>query len=409
MTGKISAGILLVSFLCFSFVLSAQSRKDLERKRREKEKEIQLTKKLLTETKSKKKQSLNQLQIISRQIKVREEIIEDINTEVTKVNEEISTRNNDITKLNKEIKALKDEYAELIYFSYKSKHKTDFFSFLFSSASVNQAVKRVQYLRQIADHREIQLAQIVSAQENLKVKVAELSNVKEEKSKLLGEQKAEKRSLEEDKTESKKLVTQLQQKESELKKELEQKKKSLRELEGQIRKIIQAEINRNKPAAAKGSTGKSTVNSVTLTPEGKKLSSEFSGNKGNLPWPVEKGFVSRHFGKNAHPDLKGITIENNGVDIVTTNGAAVRTVFSGEVRAIFSIPGMQKAVMISHGDFFTVYAHLDQVLVSKGDKLSNRQQIGLVHTDADEGKAELHFEIWQNSNKQNPENWLAGR
>jgi septal ring factor EnvC (AmiA/AmiB activator) len=148
----------------------------------------------------------------------------------------------------------------------------------------------------------------------------------------------------------------------------------------------------------------------SLTPEERALTNNFEANKGRLPWPVEKGYIAEHFGKNKHP-LFNVVTENYGVDIKTSRGAIARSIYAGEVNSIINVPGMGQTVLINHGSFYTVYSKLARVSVSKGTKLNMKQSIGTVMTD-DEGDTFIHFEIWKvgangTPYKMNPEQWVA--
>jgi murein DD-endopeptidase MepM/ murein hydrolase activator NlpD len=151
-----------------------------------------------------------------------------------------------------------------------------------------------------------------------------------------------------------------------------------------------------KPATkgtSKGTSGSTAKLEVTLTPEAKELNADFEKNKGKLPWPVEKGVITSRYGKQPHPVLPGIVIENNGIDITTEKGAGVRAVFRGEVSSVIVIPGAGKAVIVSHGAYRTVYSNLRDVSVVKGQKVETKQVVGTVLTD-DNGSV-AHIEIWK--------------
>jgi murein hydrolase activator len=400
--------------LLIPFAASAQgSRKDLEKKRKQKEKEIKLTQKILDQTRSQKKKTLNELNLLDKQIKMREELIGTIADELTVIDGQIAAENSTLENLGRELKRMKDEYADMVYRAYKMRESGDLASYVLSSDNFNQAVKRIKYVQQVSEDRERQLDLIKHMQDSISGQLDRLKKVKKEKGELLTLHEGEKKELNGDKKENEKLVQNLKEKEKELKLDIKEKEKAAKKLDDQIRKLIQEEIERERKRNAKKNTKKDDKKTksgeMELTPEGAALAKEFSANKGKLPWPTERGIVVRKFGTYAHPELKGITIVNNGVDIATVKGSKVRCVFEGEVRSVFSIPGMQKAVMVKHGNFFTVYTHIDQVLVNRGDKVKAKQDLGIIYTDADEGKTTLHFEVWQNSNNLNPELWLADK
>jgi murein DD-endopeptidase MepM/ murein hydrolase activator NlpD len=145
-----------------------------------------------------------------------------------------------------------------------------------------------------------------------------------------------------------------------------------------------------------------------MTPEEKLASGQFEQNKRHLPWPVERGVITDHFGVHDHPVLKNIVVHNNGVDISTVQGAKARSVFAGEVSRVFMVTGGNTAVIIRHGKYLTVYSNLINVQVKSGEKVSTKQTIGTIGTDSDdEAKTVLKFQIWKENEKLNPEEWIA--
>lgn len=371
----------------------------MEKKRKEQEKEIALTKRILSQTTQEKKKSLTQLRVLNKQIQMREALIGTVSTEIKSIDVQISDNEAQITRLTEELEKQKREYAEMIYTAYKNRNSYNILVFYLSSSSFNQAVKRVKYVQQIGEYRAAQLALIQETRTAITHTLTELKTIRGDKTDLLSLKEKEKSNLVVDKEEENEIVKTLQQKEKELRQQLAQKEKAMKALDAEIKRVIEAEIKKSNPTN-KGKTD------MTLTPEAQKLSSSFNSNKSRLPWPVEKGFIVRDFGEHAHPTLPGIKTVNNGIDIATTDGAQARSVFEGEVRAIFSVPGMQKAVMINHGEFFTVYTHLETVSVKKGDKVTTKQSIGSIYKDLEDNKTILHFELWKGSTKLDPETWI---
>ncbi len=397
--------LLLALFLVLLPQLSeGQTRKQLERKRKQKQKEIRLTKKILAQTRSKKKKTLSQLNLLERQIKMREELISTMADEITAIDKQIEGESTNVENLGDELKRLKDEYADMIYRSYKMRESGDLSSFVLASDNFNQAVKRIKYVQQIGEDRERQVNLIGKIRDSITHQLTQLKKIKIYKSDLLTQKEKERGELRGDKNENQRLVKNLKKKETTLKNDLKYQKQSAKNLDNRIRKLIREEIAR---ARKRKGGKKAKKGEIALTPEAAALSKEFGRNKRKLPWPVKRGIIMRRFGTYAHPELKGITIVNNGVDIATVRSSIARSVMAGEVRAVFSIPGMQKAVMVKHGNYFTVYAHLDQVLVNRGDKIKALDDLGVIHTDDAEGKTILHFEVWKNSNTLNPQHWLA--
>lgn len=253
----------------------------------------------------------------------------------------------------------------------------------------------------------------------LEGRLKELIGLKQSKEILAKNKELEKRELETDKKEKNKVVVALTGKEAELKAKLEKQKKAKENLNAQINAIIAKEMQKAREQQAKkvakssgqksegtAKTGKTESKTPSITPEVKQLSDNFASNKGKLPWPVEKGFISERFGTHAHEKLDQVTIQNNGVDIQTNAGSTARCIHKGTVTAIIFIPGMGNAVIVNHGEYFTVYSKLKDVSVAQGQSLSLKQTIGTIAEDED-GSTEIHFELWYNQDKQNPEIWLA--
>lgn len=387
-----------------------RKQKELEQQRKKKEEEIALTKRLLNQTEKEKKKSLNQLHLLNKQIGMRESLIQTVNQEIEGIDGQIFSKRADIEAILADLKVRKKEYAEMVYLAYKNKRVFDPLTFVLSASSFHQAARRIEFLRSLSASRTLQMELIRQTQENLEEELAQLEGIRIEKSSLVSKKEEEKTELEQDKKEENQLVGNLKSKEKELKKELKEKQKAAKKLDDAIARIIREEIERARKEEEtrqkkEGKTEKKGTD-LAMTPEAVALSASFTANKGKLPWPVEKGFIIRSFGEHRHPTLPNVKTVNNGIDIVTTDGSNARAVFQGEVRAIFNVPGMQNAVMINHGEFFTVYTHLETVTVKKGDKVTTKQNLGKVYKDPEDGKSIVHFELWQGNVKQNPETWI---
>ncbi len=402
--------------------LPAQSRKELEKQRKKTEQQIALTKKILKETKSKKQQSLKEIVTISRLIETREELIQTINTEIVYVNYDVERKKTEIDSLNSQLDNEKKNYARAIVQSYKSRKVYNNALYLFAAKSFNQLFQRIRFNKYLSDAQEKFLVKVEEKKNQLQQKLAELLGLKESKEKLAQNKQKEVKELETDKKEKNRVVIALTGKEAELKASLEKQKKAKENLNAQINAIIAKEIAAAKKKAAEAAAKKSkkspgpekktpgekekAAKIPTVTPEVKILSDNFVANKGKFPWPVEKGFISEHFGTHTHAKLDQVTIQNNGVDIQSNAGATARCIHKGTVTAVISIPGMGKAVLVNHGEYYTVYSKLKDVVVSQGQTIQPKQVLGTIAEDED-GATELHFEIWYNQEKQNPEIWLA--
>lgn len=390
-----------------------KKQKELERQRKKKEEEIRLTNKLLSQTRSKKNKSISQLRLLNKQIKIREELINAVNNEIVSIDGQISAKDHHIEKLTTDLELRKKEYGEMIYSAYRLKKMAHPISFVLSAKSFNQAFKRMRYIGDLGESRTMQMDLIKNTQSQIITEVETLREIRDEKTELMSKKAEEKTNLEGDKEEENSLVKSLQNKEKELRRELAAKQKAARQLDNQIKKVIAEEIERARKEELARRKKENPLakkdDGLSMTPEAAALSANFNSNKGKLPWPVEKGFVLRGYGEHRHPTLPNVKTMNNGIDIVTTDGTSARAVFEGEVRHIFTVPGMQNAVMINHGEFFTVYTHLETVSVKKGDKVKTKQSIGTIYKDEDDNKTILHFELWKGSVKQDPETWIYQR
>lgn len=389
----------MTALLCAAISLTgiAQKRSDLEKKKSELSKDIEYKNKLLSETAKSKKRSLNELVLLKKKIANRQNLISTLKSEITLIDGQIAGKQNEIIEKEAELNALKEEYAKMIYYAYKTRSRYDQLMFILASESVNQAYKRMKYLQQYATYRKIQADLIAEAQLELNAALSELEEKKIEKEVLLKAKEKEALNLSSDQGDKQKVLNELSSKEKELKNEIKKKKEEAGRLQKAIQRIIAEEMKKQ----AKDNKGK-----FVLTPEAMALSSNFENNKGKLPWPTEKGVVTEYYGEHAHPVLKGIKVNNNGVDISTESGAVARAVFTGVVSGVIVIQGMGKAIMVRHGEYITVYSNLKEVFVQKGDAVDTKQQIGLALTDADKGKTEVHFEIWKGQTTMNPSAWL---
>jgi septal ring factor EnvC (AmiA/AmiB activator) len=418
--------LILAAISLFAQNTPSSQRKELEKKRKELSEKIQETKKVLEETRYKQKSTLTQLKVISSQIRTREQVITNVQNQIYTLNRQITDSRKVLDTLKADMKRLKDDYAANILGAYKARNVYDKVMFIFSSKSFNQALKRIQYLNQYSDFRKHQAELILRTQKEMINALNELIAIKQDKMELIGMKEVEKKELEKDKAEESVVLGKLQQQESVLKRQLAENERAARKLNKAISDMIAREIEearkkeeaearrRAAEAAAKGAPAPKeaakpaagAVREMYLTPDALKLSNDFEGNKGILPWPVEKGYVSEVFGTHSHPSLKGVMVNNNGIDISTQQGATVRAIFKGKVKSVFSIPGMGRIVLISHGRYFTAYAKLDRVDVKEGQEVDTRQTIGTVLNNEEEESNEIHLEIWNMNQKMNPEIWL---
>jgi septal ring factor EnvC (AmiA/AmiB activator) len=304
-----------------------------------------------------------------------------------------------IESLEDDLMHLKKEYAAMVYASYKSSYGLRNILFIFSAETFNQLLLRAKYMDQYTSARKKQLSLIQEVRESLQDQIAMLEIKKMEKDELLNQEVNQNKSLVGLRKKQNTLIKSLNLKESEIKKELQSRRKAIARLDKLIADIVAAEIK----ASSKGkSSTKVEMNSSELA-----ISKAFANNYAKLQWPVATGFISARFGTNPHPVYKTLKIPNDGIDIQTNENQEVRAVFDGRVKAVAVVPGdMRYVVLVQHGEYFTVYAKLKEVSVSKGDNIQENQRIGIVNTDKN-GTSEVQFQIWKNTQKLNPENWIA--
>lgn len=415
--------MLVVACLLFSNV-HAQSKKELEKKKAQLRQDIEYTNELLSQTKKNKSASLSQLIALNQKISYRTELISTINTELNVVENELGHVSTHIDSLNARLDLVKKQYAEMLYYAYLNQGNYSQLAFIFSSESFNQAYKRIKYLRHLSDYRIRQRDLIVEIQDSLSGKKRQLQTVKDDKSKLLSVQVKEKRNLGKEKKEQVSVLNNLTAKEKRLRADLREKQRKEQILANKIEDIIRKEIESARTAARKkaNSSGSASVSNkrvenisspnatsvLASTPEAIKLSSDFESNKGRLPWPVEQGIISSSFGRHAHPVWRDVVVNNNGVDINSKKGSKARAIFDGRVLRVIMVVD-KYAVLVQHGEYFTLYSNLQEVFVKAGDKVITKQPLGIVQTNEEEGKTEVHLEIWRGSNKMDPEGWLASK
>lgn len=408
---------LLFFFGCLlSFTSFSQTKDELKKQKTELEKEISYTTELLNKTKINKTKSLNYLKVLESQIKSKEQLLITLHIEITLINKQIKKTERSIIDteesiLNKaeNLQNLKDEYAKMIYAAFKQKGSRNDLIFIISSDDFNQAYKRIIYLKQYTTFRKNQSQKIIASQEELTIKKEKLAQQKDRlieesatKSYLVSSKKDELESVNSTRDEKEQLVKKLSKSERLFKKKLQDKQKKSKELDDKLRKIIEEEIRKSREEAKK----KNGDDSFGLTPEALALSSEFNNNKGMLPWPLEKGIIVERYGKQKHAVFAGVETFNNGIDIATDKNSVVRVVFDGSISRIFFIKGEGKAILVNHGEYFTVYSGLKEVAVKVGDKVLSKEKLGVVLTQEVENKTELHFEIWKGYDKNDPSKWL---
>jgi septal ring factor EnvC (AmiA/AmiB activator) len=410
--------LLLLACSITGFSQAAKDKEKLQRTKQQLEEEIRNTTDLLEKTQKNKQSSLQKMQLLAKQIRSREALINAINKELNDVEVKISVENLQIDRMTKQLQTLKSEYARMIYFAYRTMNGHNKLMFIFSARDFNQAYQRLKYYQQYASYRRRQAERIESTQSAINRQRKELEAVKNQKLSLVASQQQEKQRLDREKAEKAKAVKEFSSKESQLLATLRTKQKAADRLEFAIEKLIADEIKASEERQRKSAAGEKkpgvkgktteTRSALSLTPREKELSSSFSANRGRLPWPCDRGYISGNFGEHPHPVLEYVKVKNNGIDITTERGSTVKSVFYGKVSRVMSFQNLNKVVIIRHGEYLSVYSNLSEVNVRDGQDVTAKQIIGRVFTSPEDQKSELHFEIWRGKVIQNPEGWLAG-
>ena len=374
-------------------VSAADSVKDLQKKQKKLQQEIEQTNKMLKQTKNDETATLNKLQLTQQNIKNQKKLIHTLDNEITALNREIKKLDLTRDSLQKVLDVYKNDYADMIRKSHYARLQQSPLLFLVSSNSFQQFVRRARYLREFAHFRQQQVYRIEYTQAEIDVQNDLLQENKNDKQTALSSRKREQENLKRDERKQQNMLSQLKSKEKDLTKQLQQQQKKAAELNKKIDDMIRQQT-------AKASK-------TSLTKEQQLLSGGFEANKGRLPWPVERGMISGHYGKQQHPVYSQVTLDNKGVYIQTTEGAKARAVYKGEVTSCFLVGGTY-AVIIQHGNYRTVYSNLSKLNVKQGDKVETKQAIGTIFTDAEQDqKTELYFQIYKDRNILNPELWIA--
>ncbi|RHJ92181.1 murein hydrolase activator EnvC family protein [Parabacteroides bouchesdurhonensis] len=420
--------------LFWIFILPAYGQKspkvrELEKQRKEALAEIEMTNTLLNETKQTAKNSLNRLNLLTKQILSRKKVINLLNQEINAIDRQMNGMRREIAQLEKELATKRSNYSKSAQGLYRRHSSQDKLLFILSADNFSQSLRRMRYLREYADWQKRQAGEIINKQEEISQRQLELEKTRSEKLALLGAREEESKKLEGEESIQKKEVQQLNKKQKELQAALRKKQRQADALNRQIEKQIAEEIARaeaeakaarEKAARERKEQGKSSSEPVreervadtkggyAMTKAEKQLSDNFAGNRGRLPYPVTGAHtIVATFGEQQHQELKYVRTSNSGIDIQTSPGADARAVFNGVVTRVFVVPGYNNSVIIRHGNYLTVYSNLSEVYVKAGDKVSTRQAIGRIFTDTEDGNTTiLHFQLWKEKTKLNPAPWL---
>lgn len=379
--------------LCLALPVQAQTVKSLQKEQKELKKQIENTNKMLQQTKKSETATVNKLQLINQNIETQKKLISNLDKEISTLDKEITGLNQRKATLETTLAELKKDYARIIRECHYVQVQQSPLLFLLSASSFQQLVRRLRYMQEFARYRRVQAARIEGVKTEIEIQNELLNEHKLDKQTALKSQKRQQDALARDERKQKQMLQELKKQEKDLVAQLKKQQKKSDELNKKITALIEKQAQQQSKTA--------------LTKEQQLVAGGFEQNKGKLPWPVEKGFISGTFGKHQHPVYKDVTIDNKGIYLQTTAGSAARAVFEGEVTSCFLMNGSY-AVIVMHGNYRSVYAGLSRLSVKQGDKVVAKQKVGTIYSDPEQdNKTELFFQIWKDKAIQNPSLWLA--
>jgi len=385
--------VFLIAMLLCVPSFAADSVKDLQNKQKKLQQEIEQTNKMLKQTKKDETATLNKLQLTQQNIKNQKKLIRTLDNEITALDREMKVLGNTRDSLQRILEGYKRDYAQMIRQTHYARLQQSPLLFLMSSDSFQQLARRARYLQEFAHFRQEQVARIARTQAEIDTQNDLLQANRNDKKQALSKRKREQDNLKRDERKQQTMLTQLKSKEKDLNKQLNQKQKKVAELNKKIDEMIRKQTEK--------------ASKTTLTKEQQLIAGGFEANKGRLPWPVERGMISGHYGKQQHPVYSQVMIDNKGIYIQTTAGMKARAVYKGEVTSCFMVGGTY-AVIVQHGNYRSVYSNLSKLSVKQGDKVDTKQTIGTIFTDPEQDqKTELYFQIYKDRNILNPELWIA--
>ncbi|MDX1685992.1 MAG: peptidoglycan DD-metalloendopeptidase family protein [Saprospiraceae bacterium] len=389
--------ILLAALPCLNG-LSAQSDKEtLERQRSRLIEEIELTSRLVTSARQRSKATLSDVQLMETQLRKRRELVKVLDKELDELKLRSKKLQDSIRLLRTAINSGKEEYGLILNKAHIKARLDHPFQYLVNSASVFEGFQKWIYLRQLKRYILQKLEGLSRQSQKLTEQSDRLDELVGQQSENLRAAKANKEKLEEEARITREMLERLKKDVSALERKLESQRKERKRLNDAIEKLILAELEKNRRRRE-----------LNTLPEAEiaKLSREFENNRGRLPWPVRKGVITAHYGRQSHPDIRGVYLDNTGIDLVTDENAVVRAVFDGTVVGTTTITGHQNMIIINHGDYFTVYSKLATVEAVQGQEVRTGDPLGTTGR-AHDGLGNFHFEIWKGKNKVNPELWIT--
>lgn len=454
--------IIIIMVLVGQTSIYAQSIEQLKKERKQIQSKLEQTTKQIKETQKNEKQSLKKINVIKQGVIERKALINNYSAEVNILEKKIGKLTNETENLQKELSKLKKDYTRLIQKAQANQNVHSKLMFVLSAKNFDQSMRRVRYLHEYTAFQKQQGNKIKKTQQLLEQKTDSLGKHKTSKVQIIKTKENEAVKLQKDQKTEQTVLKDLQKQEKKLTSEYQKQQQKVNEINNKIERIIAEEIRkteerkkaeearrkaadvarqkalaeqrrkaeeekkRNESTNASSSKKTTTTKNTETTAETKKeentlstyeisketreenlLSGNFERNQGRLPWPVDRGSVSGHFGVRPHPVFKHVTVNNKGTYFQSPSGTNARAVYEGVVKQVFSISGSGNAIIVEHGKYFSVYGNLSNVYVKTGQKVTAKQSIGKIYSDDETGKTELYFQIYQGRQLLNPESWIA--
>ena len=377
-------------------VLHAQDTSAQEQKKERLEREIELINRQLSSTNSKSRSALATYDLVSKKVSNRQALLRESRRKERECADKIYLKQREINKLQESYDTLAAHYDRLVLGAYKNRDARIWYMYILASDDLSQAYRRYGYFKSLASQIGEEARRMEDARAKLEAERDELQKLRVEQKVVTQNTQKELGKLQSEQAESKALVGKLKKEKSKYQKELAAKRKQVEALDREIARLVREAMKGGTASGAGKKTNKMVID--------EKLAAEFSKNRGKLPWPAD-GPVVDAFGERYHPVYKNVKLpKNNGVGIALRPGTNVKCVFDGVVKQVLVMPGYNQCVLVQHGNYFTFYCKLKNVVVKSGQKVKTGQDIGTVDTINRE--TQLHFQIWKDTTPQNPESWL---
>lgn len=391
---------LCLFLLIISVNSSAQdSRKELESKRNALIEQISYTTKLLERSQRTKSATLEDYNLLRKQMRTREKLLDNLKSELEKLDQELVVFTDSISLVEEQIREQEGLIRRISQEQFLWKNSISEWAFVLSASSLRTALIRWNLLSQLRSNTRQQVEKYKEIKLKMEQLVEQRQMLREDQEVLMEDAEKNVQTLASEAKSKKRSLSALEKKEKKLRQDLEKKKKERLVLNKAIEDLIIAELR----------AAKEEKSTTAEAPAMARLSRNFEQNKGKLPWPLGRGVITGHFGQHPHPTLKQVTIVNNGIDFRTEKGEKAKALFDGKVVGIKYIPGYEQMVIIQHGDYYSVYSKLSDVTVKKGQQVTTGQALGEVWQNQNSGIFELHLEIWKGKSQMDPEVWISSR